>query len=412
MYITEKKLLKWALYANAIYILLLFLFRPNGINITKIVITSLLLFSVFTIFIICFRNRKQLKTIPKYLRILFYLLIFYSCIVIVRSFSLSLQDWVTNFGNVYMAFAWLVPLVLILGTKIENWVIVFKATNFMFNLMIFAALLLPFYVEVRTEWTWLIRPVNFILLLGLYHYRQDRLKIYLIIAISLIIAYRTHQRMEYLYIGLVLGFLLLDKLFSFKIKKRFLKYILGSFILVFTLIFTVGYEFVSSIIANVIEFQDSRTFLFTELRGELAKTQDQLFGRGSLGTYFSQFFENTRSFWEKQGYNGHVDLWGDDPKRITVEVGYLQMLLKGGGVLLILNVVISIITIYLALFRSNNKFIRRLGYYILIITILSLVSFRPAFTPTFIIFWMAIGTILNKKYRMLKDDEIEKLIQF
>lgn len=410
MYITEKKLLKWALYSNAIYILLFFLFRPNGINIQKITITSLLLFSVLSIFLIAFRNRKLFKEVSKSIRLIYSLMILWGLIVIVRSFSFSLQDWVTNFGNVYMAFAWLVPLTMIIGLKIENWNIVFKAIHFMFNLMIIAFLLLPFYSGIKTEWTWLLRPVNFILLVCFMHYNViNRLKIYLVIFIYIIIAIKVAQRMEFLYLFLVIGLILLDKLFTVKIKKKFLKYILAVFIIVFGLVFTVGYEFVSNTIAMFIDFQDSRTFLFTELFHELSLTGEKLIGRGSLGTYYSFFFEGTRKHYERMGFTG----WeGDLPDRITVEVGYLQMILKGGFIMLFLNVSIYINTIYKGIFKSNNKFIKRLGYSILVLSFLSLVSFRPAFTPTFIIFWIAVGTIQNKKYREMSDNEIEQLIKF
>jgi hypothetical protein len=409
MYITEKKLLKWALYSNAIYVLLLFLIKPNGINIQKILITSLLLFSVLSFFLISIRNNKLIKKVPKSIRIIYNLMILWGIIIIVRSFSLSIQDWVTNFGNVYMAFAWFVPLALFAGLKIEYWNIMVKAIFFMFQLMFVAALLLPFYIGIETEWTWLLRPVNFILLMGLYKFRFiDRIKVYLIIGIYIVIAIIVKQRMEFLYLALVLGFLLLDKLFTVKIKRSLLKYIIFIFILTFTLIFTVGYEYVSSIISSIIELQDSRTFLFTELFEDINTTEEKMFGKGSLGTYYSQFFENTRKYFIATGGG-----WpGDVPIRITTEVGYLQMILKGGFVLLILNILIYIYAIYLALFKSKNKFVKRLGYFILTISILSLISFRPAFTPTFIIFWMAIGTVLNKNYREMGDEEIKKIIKF
>ena len=65
----------------------------------------------------------------------------------------------------------------------------------------------------------------------------------------------------------------------------------------------------------------------------------------------------------------------------------------------------------MAIFKSKNKFIKRLGYYILIITIISLVEFRPAFTPTFILLWMAIGTVLSKKYREMDNSQIKNIIK-
>jgi hypothetical protein len=274
--------------------------------------------------------------------------------------------------------------------------------------MFFAFLIHSFY-EIKTEWTWLLRPVNFILLIGLYRFKLfNKIKFFFILGIYIVIAIKVEQRMEFLFLFLVLGFLLIDKIFKSKIKKKFLKYIIASFIIIFSLVFTVGYEFISNIIASIIDFQDSRTFLFTELFEDLS-FGEKIYGRGSLGTYFSEFFAGTRRYYEAMGNMG----WrGDSPIRITTEVGYLQMILKGGFILLILNVLIALYSIYLALFNSKNKFVKRLGYYILILSILSLVSFRSAFTPMFIIFWTAIGTVLNKNYRAMNDEEINKLIKF
>ena len=174
------------------------------------------------------------------------------------------------------------------------------------------------------------------------------------------------------------------------------------------IIFTAGYEFVSDIVATVIDFQETRKFLFTELMSDLNFTE-KFVGRGSLGTYYSEFFERVTKYYQLIGNTA----WrGDDPIRITIEVGYLQMILKGGFILFALNFIFYILSSYKAIFKSNNKFTRSLGYYILIVSILSIVSMRPTFAPTFIILWMAIGTVLSKKFREMQDDEIEDLIKF
>jgi hypothetical protein len=88
------------------------------------------------------------------------------------------------------------------------------------------------------------------------------------------------------------------------------------------------------------------------------------------------------------------------------------MILKGGFIMLLLNLIILISSSYVAIFKSRNKFIKRLGYYILIFMILYLIELRPTFTPIFFILWMAIGTVLNEKYRLMDDEEINSLIKF
>jgi len=412
MYITEKNLLKYAICANAVYILLLFLFRPNGINFEKLAITSFLVFSVSGVFYLCFRNRKLLKDIPKTAKNIFYILIFWSAIVVMRGFSLNIQDWVTNFGNVYMALAWFSPIVLILGIKVENWKPVFKAIKFMFLVMLFSIVFLPSYNaeggKLKTEWTWLLRPINFIFIIGINRFNLiGRVIIYLSFALYIVIAIFTEQRIEFIYLSFVFFFLGLIKLKHIRIKKSVVKYIIIGFVILLFLVFTYGYENISLLINKVIEFDDSRTFLFQELFTDLSRAEFY-FGRGSLGTYYSPFFENIQRYLD---YMGIIWYTQDSPTRITVEVGYLQMILKGGMLLFLLTFSMMIYAVYLAIFRSKNSFVRRLGIYILLITLLSLISFRPAFTPTFILLWMSIGTVLSKRNRNMSDEEINQLIK-
>ncbi|OBX23954.1 hypothetical protein A9996_15370 [Gelidibacter algens] len=309
-----------------------------------------------------------------------------------------------------MAAAWIAPIALIPGLKIENWTTVFKTIFFMFHLMFLLFLISFFYNKGYNDWAMLVRPVNFILLIGLYHYRLfDKIKVFLIIIIYILLnAYFTSRRIDLVFLFLTFSLLLMDKLLLLRDRKTILRYILFGFLFVFTIIFTLGYEVISNFIASFINFQESRIFLFTELSNELS-TMEKFIGRGSLGTYYSEYFEHTRYYvveiLKKEWY-------GDSSIRITTEVGYLQMILKGGFILLALHMLFYIYAIYLGIFRSNNKFISRLGYYILVMSILSLVEFRPAFTPTFIFLWMAIGTVLSKRYRQMNDNEINSLIKF
>ncbi|WP_223032319.1 hypothetical protein [Hanstruepera marina] len=412
LYIKEKTLLKYALYCNAIYISLLFLFRPDGINLEKIFISSFLAFSVFGTFAICFRNIQLLKNLSKNTRRLFYLLMFWSTVVVFRSFSLSIQDWVTNFGNVYMALAWFTPILIVLGQKIDNWRIFFQAIFFMFSLMVISLFFLPFHLtagKLKTEWSWLLRPINFVLLTGgIIGFKASiRFLIYITLLVYIIIAVLTEQRLEFIYLTMVLGLIFIDKLSQVKLRKDLLKLSFFSALVLTIAIFTYGYENLNNLIMSIVEFQDTRVFLYNELFENL-NTFEKITGRGSLGTYYSYFMEHTKH------YTVNVlnyEWWGDSSTRITIEVGYLQMILKGGLILFILTAYFMLKASYLGIFKSNNKFVKRLGLYIFIISVLSLISFRPAFTPTFILLWMAIGTVLNKKNRLMTDEEVNNLIK-
>lgn len=407
MTISQGKLLQIALYSNAFYVFLMFLFRPNGINIQKLFITSFLIISVSSVFILALKNRNAFNELTKSIKVVIILLFTWSALVVIRSFSLSIQDWVTNFGNVYMAFAWFVPVMLFIGSKIELWKDMIKGIFFMFFLMLIAVFTLPFQGRIWTEWTWLLRPVNFILIMGIHKKSMNKLiSIIVVVLIYCLIATLVKQRIEFLFLALVLLFLTIDKLK--RLKRTIVRYIFVGFLFVLWAIFTFGYEYVTYVVSYVVDFQDSRTFLFKELLTELSPTE-RFVGRGSLGTYFSQFFENTRRYFEAMGFPYKP---GDVPDRITIEVSYLQMILKGGYILLFLTAYPMFYAAYAGIFKSKNKFCRRLGFFILILSILSIVSFRPAFTPMFIILWMSIGTVLNKKNRDLTNEEIRNILNY
>ena len=408
MIISEKQLVKIALYSNALYVFLLFMVVPEGVNIKKITITGLLILSVLIALIIGITRFNRLKSTSSTVQYIFYLLIAWSIIVIIRGVSFSLQDLVTNFGNVYMALAWLCPVMIFVGLKIENWAVVFKAIVFMFKLMVLAWVLFLLNIgSIAEEWVWLLRPVNFIILMSFYVRKIiSKTSILIIIALYIFMAQKTNLRLEYLFLFFVLFLLVIEKISSIRIRKIMYRWFIIVFGIIMIIVFTVGYESLSSIASAIVEYQDSRTFLFVELFEDMS-FREEVFGRGSMGSYYSDFFSRTRRYYEITGTSWR----GDSAQRITIEVGYLQMILKGGFIMLVLQLLLSFHAVYLALFKSKNKFIKRLGMFVLTIAALSLVSFRPAFTPTFIIYWIAIGSILSKKYRLMEDEEIEKLIR-
>ncbi len=407
MFIKEKRLLKWGLVCIVIYIVLHFLFMPDGFTFINIAITSILVIATSIILFLSLNNLHLIKKVSINGQLLFTLLVFWGIITLVRGFSLSLQDWVTNFGNVYMGIAWLTPLTLLLGLKIQNWNVILKVIPVAFTFMIIVSLFIPI-IETNEEWIWLLRPVNFIFLVAFYYYGfTNRVKTFLVLICYILVSFLGARRLEFLYLLLIGGLLLMDKIIALKLRKVILRTGLFFFTVLLILIFTIGYEHISGIVATYMKYQDTRTFLFREVMQELSFSE-KIFGRGSLGTYYSHFFEHTRR------YTINIlkkPWWGDVPTRITVEVGYLQMILKGGFIMFILQITTYFYAIYLAVFKSNNTFIKRLGYYVLTITVVSLVEFRPSFTPTFILLWVSIGTVFNKKYRMMNNVEIKNLIK-
>lgn len=82
---------------------------------------------------------------------------------------------------------------------------------------------------------------------------------------------------------------------------------------------------------------DTRSFLYDEVFSDLGFV-DIVFGRGYLGTYFSSYF------YQLQRAHNYEDYF----ERFTIEVGYLELLLKGG----VLYVVLYLAPLFFASLKS------------------------------------------------------------
>ena len=189
---------------------------------------------------------------------------------------------------------------------------------------------------------------------------------------------------------LFLGFLLV-KLFKFvlNVVVRYM-FLITSLGLIYFLFFnfTEIFEFLSSQLAiKSVNNIDSRTFLFVDFFTDF-RVDDFYTGRGFLGTYFSPYFQ------EWQGD------FGDSFNRFTIEIGFLQLLLKGGFVLVISTIFIFIRAIYLGFIRSKPGSVNfTLSVWLLIeFTMLSIENV-PCFNIHFLLIWVVIGKMYLMKPR-------------
>lgn len=131
---------------------------------------------------------------------------------------------------------------------------------------------------------------------------------------------------------------------------------------------------------------DTRTFLYTELFDDL-NTKQLFFGKGFLGTYFSEYF----LLLQKTGETN-----GDSYIRFTVEVGFLQLILKGGFVFFLLYTLPMIYAAILGIFKGyNNRLIFMLSVFILNEFFLMFFENIPSYTINFFILFFLSGYIIK-----------------
>ncbi|GAB3041907.1 hypothetical protein GCM10027185_51840 [Spirosoma pulveris] len=143
---------------------------------------------------------------------------------------------------------------------------------------------------------------------------------------------------------------------------------------------------------------DTRTFLFNEFFQDF-KGNDWVFGRGFLGTYFSPWFYE----WKGDG--------GDFYHRFSIEIGLLQIILKGGVLLLLPFLFIMIYALWKGFVnRSVMHLSFRFSLFLLVQIFLMGIENTPFFGVNYMVLWISVGIIFfeNDTHR-LKTIHVVKL---
>ena len=137
---------------------------------------------------------------------------------------------------------------------------------------------------------------------------------------------------------------------------------------------------------------DTRSFLYKEFFGDF-KSSELILGRGFMGTYFSNYFLQLQR---------NLDDTGDFYQRYGIEVGFLQLLLKGGFVYYILYVLpLWYVAIKSIFGYAHQKISFYIGIFIFSELLLMFFENIPYFSFQFSILFFLAGYA----YRMMVLDE-------
>jgi len=143
--------------------------------------------------------------------------------------------------------------------------------------------------------------------------------------------------------------------------------------------------------------EDTREYVFDYFFDDMSKAKWA--GKGMNGAYFCPLF---------------IPDTDSDPieDRDLIECGYLQIILKGGLVNLILFLAIVLPAVYLGLFRSENGLSKASAVWV-IIWLIDMVPYGlPSFSLRYILVWFAIGLCYSKSFRELSEQDIDKIINW
>lgn len=137
--------------------------------------------------------------------------------------------------------------------------------------------------------------------------------------------------------------------------------------------------------------EDTRSGVEEYMIADMSDT-DWIIGKGVSGEY----------------YCPNIDVNDVTGYRSVIETGYLEIMLKGGAVSLVMYLLIAFPAIFLGLFKSKNILSKASGMWILLEIIYIYPIVVTGFDMRNLIYWIGIGICYSKKIRNIPDEVIVK----
>lgn len=359
---------------------------------------SLLIFSAFLL---------KFKIKNKYLEFFFIAYIIWAMIVILRGNSFGLKNIIGTMldGNlgILLYFA---PLILLIPHSIIFYkrlfdLIIVLGFIFFACCVLFRNDLFDRSFQTQDSIEYLARtfsiPCGFILLTYKYHSKKRNIIALSVMIISLLFSIYKARRGLSLTLGSVLFFAYF--LYIFNTSQKLLIGYLSVFLLIIGMLYTSSIYNISNnkllSLINERATDDSRSgaeLFFYEDMGN----KDWIIGRGMNGEYYCPIFT-------EEVNSDYRDL---------METGYLQIILKGGLIRLILFLFIAIPAIFLGLFFSTNILAKASAFWIIIALISLYPSTVESFTLQYLLLWISISICYSRQIRMMPDRLIHENLKY
>jgi hypothetical protein len=333
----------------------------------------------------------------QYQKNVFCLLAFWSLIIFVRGFSLEkdaikmmiLDSW---FGAFLYFVPWvmLLPQKLILYKKVFSVIVILGIFYIVYSFLFISDLMEPEdnvlsrdIVEYFSKN--LAVPVIFLLLTYAYHTPKRKLFAAGVLALCIFFALvRARRGLLFMSVGSIFFIFII---FWINTKYKILT----------SIFFGIFIVFLGSVFVYLFEYSDSEFIGFLQQRGaeDTRGGVEQYFykdmvgldwivGRGMAGEYYSPTI-------------------ADGNLRGTIETDYLNMILKGGLIQLILLLMILLPAVYKGLFQSRNNLSKAAALWILIWLINTHPSTVQVYSLFYLLVWISVGICYSDTIRKLSE---------
>lgn len=343
----------------------------------------------------------------KYFRTLFVLYMFWLLTVVIRGFSFD-YDFLKQmlFNPMRGVLVYFVPLIILIPLnavffrKLVGTIMILGFCFLIFSVASYRQLLFPinYYLSQGIFENFsqhLSLPLGFVLLTYIYHASSRNLfALFLMVLTFLLAAIRARRGMIFMTFNILfLAFLV----YQWVNKTRVVRIVLlGFFIVIAAYAALKFYEDnrkdTFSLITERID-DDTRSEVETYFYRDF-KIKDWIIGRGINGEYFCPGVEDGE---------GRISIY-----RSVIETGFLQIILNGGIISLLLFVLISIPAMYNGLIHSNNILSKAAGIWIFLFYLYAYPGTPGIFSLNYILVWISIGVCYSNQLRNLTDNDIKE----
>jgi hypothetical protein len=342
-----------------------------------------------------YERSKYIKGMP--IRYLIYFFLAWILVIVIFGVEASLSDK-GNYINFKMLVSGrllllLIPFILLIDFSIDTIKRLFRLANVFANIYLIGFLLIiVFPGKIKPEY-WVMSVgscASIIALTTRYHSTKISIKSVAVFVIGLIVMGYLARRNAAIYcIGVLIFSILIyiaDRGIGIKYKSMNL--------MIISVLLTVVFLFATTIL--------DYTFFIERLN-------DGFHSRDSVVECFYDDFDLNGGWIMGRGMFGMVDA-GPLGKRTSIESGYLNYILIGGYIYLLLFVTLSLVSIYFLLFKSNN-ILCKCFCAILVINLIDLIGFGlPALTMKYIYVWVAMTAGFLPHIRLLTDNQVRNAI--
>lgn len=344
----------------------------------------------------------------KYLQFVFITYFLWLVLIILRGWSIDfrfIKD--TLFNPTFGIMPYFAPLILLFPKNLSSYrklfgiITLFGIFYFIYDIVSIRDLLNSDHstyigvgiVEYSAK---LSIPACFILLTFNYHSKRR-----IVIAISVVIAtllfaiYQGRRGLTFIISSQIIFSYIIYLINS---KNKFLVILLSILFSLYVYIYI--YDSIAQSDSKLFQYfiergtEDTRTGVEFAFYADF-KTQDWIFGRGLQGEY----------------YCPDIDENQESDNRSVIETGYLQVILRGGIINLVLMLMIALPAIFFGLFYSKNTLSKAAGIWILLWIFYLYPANMQEFSMYYLIFWISIGICYSKELRNIPENEFKKVIQ-